>query len=391
MTSIPPTVYQYTQPNLSSSKSGSRWYQSVSNVANRFFTAPDHIAQTSKRLTQKNNPAVKKLGQLWKQIGNHILNFDHDRRLSKHIMSPSPGAFFMIVIPFTVVPRIIQGLRRSEGKQDKSELGDILFRDFLTLFFLLYAINPVQNRVTQLIGKKLGIHLNDKDGKALGHQSLNDLYQIKDNHSIADMLSSKTKPSGQQVQGHVSIDTFKTVLNKNLKRWEAALEKALEVTPKTGSKIETKTHQILTQLQTKVKDSQQLLKKLSSDTLKAPHTLKQFSKQGFQSIHDIQQQLDTQLKPALNTINKNQAQHQSIKQVARILKRAKLMAPSEGLAHYAKRGITAISAGSFLVVAGLIGTFPPFANTWRNALVFQRKENKQRHEQARRLLNQWSV
>lgn len=371
MTSIhTPYSYQYSQPATGSGVA-SRWTQSVSRIANQWFTLPDRVEKSTSAMAQNAGPFKTRLAKWLGKAGEKVLSFDHFKRLTPLIMSPSDGAFFMIVIPFTVVPRVIQALRRSDNKDDKSELGDILFRDFLTLFFLLYAINPVQNAVTRQLGKYLGLTLTNEGGKGLASEQLDSLYQVKRSSSIADMLKSHDDKSGK-----LSVDTFKTTLSKNLNRWEQVIEKALQATPET----EKQAHQALSQLKKHIADGRQFVNTFNETIVSDSEALKNASAKGYNVFQTLESHVEHAVKPAFEPSNS------SLKQAQKILKRAKLLIPSQGVARYAKRTITGISAVSFLVVASLIGVFPPFANNWRNALTFDKQAKRQRERQAAFLL-----
>ncbi len=133
------------------------------------------------------NPVLKST----KWLTNKFLDYDYKSyiKVGKYQLSrPSPGAFAMMLFPFTIAPRLIQAIKRSENG-DRSEFYDILRRDIPTIAILLYALDPLQKFLTQQMQKFSGVKLVGDEILQAREATLN--YAVDSEKALAAILREK--------------------------------------------------------------------------------------------------------------------------------------------------------------------------------------------------------
>jgi hypothetical protein len=315
-------------------------------AAHRVFSIPQQVQDS---VTRQGTVKPSLLGRALQAVINRIGDFDHCEqaviKIGKRELKltvPSQGAFFLIVIPFCVIPRVYQAFNREDNRFKWVELGDIVRRDMLTLFSLLYALDPFQKWMTRKAGNARGITLNDPlSGHIYQSADTSRLYTLAQHGDVERIL----KPLDGSTRGLVTENALKHHYQKaltTLENWIGNKAKAIAENPA-------------------------LVKaKATVATLK-------------QAIHPLggASALD---KPALTTLDRSVVD--GIQTVEKHLAPWADEAPKlrNVLAHAADATRTPVSVVSFLLVCGLIGVAPDVFNKLWNQRRFSRL--KQEHLQS---------
>ncbi|MFN8614477.1 MAG: hypothetical protein U0003_01010 [Vampirovibrionales bacterium] len=312
-------------------------------LAHWVFHLPQTI-QSSPRFQQNN-----RLSRWVRQALTTITHFDHSESISigrVRLSVPSKGAFFFLVIPLTVIPRVYQAFTREDNRHQWTELGDILRRDMTTLFSLLYAFDPFQTWLAKVRGKNTGITLvNPYNQKTiLNSADTERLYALKESGDLERLL----KPLSSQSRGFVTPEAVIRELGKTGRELQRWINRKLSALQLQGSTTHL-SQQALTQAQTLLN---QLLQKDLAQLTQRPLAASD------STILAKLAQLDHQLAPWANETP--------------LLRHSLMQA--------ANRIRMPISLGAFILVCGLIGIAPDvFNKTWN-----QRRDRRQQqqHQQA---------
>jgi len=304
------------------------------------------IPQTAEdRLTKNGTAKISSLGKIINAVIKKIGDFDHYSQVSigkLKLMTPSHGAFFFLVIPLTVIPRVYQAFNREDNSFKWVELGDIVRRDMLTLFSLLYALDPFQKWMTRKAGNARGITLNDPlSGHIYQSADTSRLYTLAQHGDVERIL----KPLEGSTRGLVTEKALKTQYQKALtplENWIGNKTKAIAENP------------ALVQAKATVATLKQALHPLGGASALDKRALTTLDRSLVDGIHSLEKHLAPWADEAPKLRNV--------------------------LAHAADATRTPVSVVSFLLVCGLIGVAPDVFNKLWNQRRFARL--KQEHLQS---------
>ncbi len=111
------------------------------------------------------------------------------------VSEPPIGALILLLLPFTVLPRLLRA-----AKRDEREVGDVLRRDLTAITILLFALKPLQNALTKLSEKFDGLKLIHRDGEFKG--KVKTYHQLSENLKInnAETLLTLAKEQGEALK-----------------------------------------------------------------------------------------------------------------------------------------------------------------------------------------------
>lgn len=313
-----------------------------SRAAHWVFSLPQRVERS---LTKKSTINPSFLGRVGLAIIKKIGAFDHFHQVAIgkfKLTVPSQGAFFCLVIPLSVIPRVYQAFSREDDRFKWVELGDILRRDMLTLFSLLYAFGPFQKWMTRLAGDKQGITLNDPvSGGIYQSSDTARLYTLGQHGDVERILA----PIGGSTRGLVTEGAIKHHYQKalnTLENWIGTKAKAIH------------NHPDLAAAKTTVAQLKQALQPLSGPSALDKVAVTQLDRSLVDGIHALEKHLAPWADEAPKLRNV--------------------------LAHAADATRTPVSLVSFLLVCVLIGIAPDVFNKLWNQRRFARL--KQEHLQA---------
>ncbi|MBK8190479.1 MAG: hypothetical protein IPK79_08525 [Vampirovibrionales bacterium] len=179
---IPPTARRV--------ESAADWLFSAPQRANAFVAraASGPSAGAVDRFVRR--PAVHAAGWLRKTF----LAYDYQDHLtvrwngkSMKIAQPPIGAFAVMILFFTTVPRFVKALQRAENG-DRSEFWDVFRRDSLTLGTILFALDPLRLALTKWAQSKAGIRLVDTKNAIMNSPQTALAYDITSPRTLAAFL-----------------------------------------------------------------------------------------------------------------------------------------------------------------------------------------------------------
>ncbi|MDH4378795.1 MAG: hypothetical protein QE263_02690 [Vampirovibrionales bacterium] len=319
-------------------------------AAHWVFSIPQQVKDS---VTRQGTVKPSLLGRALQTIMNRIGDFDHCEQAVVKIWKwqlkltvPSQGAFFLIVIPFCVIPRVYQAFNREDNRFKWVELGDIVRRDMLTLFSLLYALEPFQKWMTRKAGNARGITLNDPlSGHIYQSGDTARLYTLGQHGDVERIL----KPMDGSIRGLVTEKALKQHYQKALTTLEGWMSNKTKAIVDNAALAHTKVA---------VQQLKQALHPLGgSATLDTP-TLTKLDRSLVDGIHAVEKHLAPWADEAPKLRNV--------------------------LAHAADATRTPVSVVSFLLVCGLIGVAPDVFNKLWNQRRFARlkQEGLQAHGEA---------
>ncbi len=268
----------------------------------------------------------------WVVKNSTDLDFRKMVELGKSKFAQSPiGTLMFMVLPFTIGPRIVQALKRSQDG-DKSEVMDILRRDIPTIMVLLFAYEPLEKWVHKLSSNRAGVPLTFSTAHGKEVQSFSGSKQLR--------LDSPEK--------------LKALLEQDASK---GLDKSLRKTFKNWKKAVTNDPQLL--------DNVSKLETLWNETLQASadNDAKLLSRKSREFIK-LMESLDAERKIHIEGLSKKLA--------------GKLKGEwpeiANSLTKHIERSKLPIAAGTFALVALGIGFFPVWFNDMWNRKKFNEAE-----------------
>ena len=108
------------------------------------------------------------------------------------MVQPPGGMLTYLLFPLTIGPRLVRAYERGKPHDDFREMGDIMRRDFLTIWFFLYGFDPL-NRIMMKVQQKVsGLKLMQGTGvhsEVLKYSELENYYSLNHANSWKNLVS----------------------------------------------------------------------------------------------------------------------------------------------------------------------------------------------------------